>query len=293
MIMASYSFVMTLLNGTNPIMEKICTASPFSYGKIRIWGTIGYAAGTQLAGWLHDHVFPSSIFIAFLITAVLCLIGALFTEPKEAPKAGTDHSEDQNGGLAALLKSRKFLIYLLMSGLFYGVTAASNTFIPAFLTSSGLETSAAGTLLSLAVLAELPLILFSGRFMDKMTSKSLTFISFGMIILLISVCASESPSWISLPVILLTKHPGSMLFIMLNLKIVTSLVDQTQVITALALVSTVKSLVSMLLNSMTGMLIDAADYQFAFMILLIFMLAAAFIALLFRMPKGTDVKLFS
>ena len=45
-----------MINGVNPIMEKIATASPYQYGKIRIWGTIGYALGSQLAGLLYESL---------------------------------------------------------------------------------------------------------------------------------------------------------------------------------------------------------------------------------------------
>lgn len=45
-IIIGYSFVLTLINGTNPVMEKIASSSPYQYGKIRIWGTIGYAIGS-------------------------------------------------------------------------------------------------------------------------------------------------------------------------------------------------------------------------------------------------------
>src|SRR5690554_3504757 len=36
-ILIAYSFVMMLINGTNPIMEKMATTSPYKYGNIRIW----------------------------------------------------------------------------------------------------------------------------------------------------------------------------------------------------------------------------------------------------------------
>lgn len=51
-ITIGYSFVLTLINGTNPVMEKIASSSPYQYGKIRIWGTIGYATGSWLAGMI-------------------------------------------------------------------------------------------------------------------------------------------------------------------------------------------------------------------------------------------------
>ena len=45
-----YSLVLMLVNGVNPVMDVLAAQSPYTYGKIRIWGTIGYALGSQLAG---------------------------------------------------------------------------------------------------------------------------------------------------------------------------------------------------------------------------------------------------
>ena len=81
MITLTYSLVLVVLNGVNPILEKIATASPFQYGKIRIWGTVGYALGSQFAGILYDKVSPSSIFIVFIFTVLLCILGLCNTEP--------------------------------------------------------------------------------------------------------------------------------------------------------------------------------------------------------------------
>lgn len=82
MITISYSIVLMMINGVNPVMEKIATASPYQYGKIRIWGTIGYALGSQLAGLLYEKVSPQSIFIVFVMTMSLCILGLLGTEPQ-------------------------------------------------------------------------------------------------------------------------------------------------------------------------------------------------------------------
>lgn len=293
MILIAYSFVMVLMNGTNPIMEKICTASPFSYGKIRIWGTVGYAAGTQLAGFLHQVFSPLSVFAAFLATMALCLLGAYGVQPAEQKEPENQEKAGRKGGIRTLLTDRKFLVYLVISGLFFGVTAASNTFIPALLTDGGMDTSLAGTILSAAVLCELPLILFSGKFMDRMTSKKLALIAFGLALLQIGVCAFALPSFLRVLCLLVSKHPGGMLFIMLNMKIVASFVDPAEMITALALVSTVKNLTSMLFNTMTGNMIDAFGYSSAFMVLIAFLALAFAILLFYRLPKGTDQKLFS
>ena len=43
-----YSIVIAIVNGTNPVIERMATLSRHAYGRIRIWGTIGYALGSQI-----------------------------------------------------------------------------------------------------------------------------------------------------------------------------------------------------------------------------------------------------
>ena len=40
-----YSLALGLFNGTKPVIERMATLSRHQYGRIRIWGTIGYALG--------------------------------------------------------------------------------------------------------------------------------------------------------------------------------------------------------------------------------------------------------
>ena len=79
----SYSIVILLVNGANPVLEQLATTSHFAYGKLRIWGTVGYAVGSQIAGLLYDNISPSSIYIAFIVTMLLAIIGVLGTPSQE------------------------------------------------------------------------------------------------------------------------------------------------------------------------------------------------------------------
>lgn len=61
-----YGIVLVCLNGTAPMMEVFATQSPYAFGKIRVWGTIGYSVGVQIAGWVyHQFTPPSSLLYRF------------------------------------------------------------------------------------------------------------------------------------------------------------------------------------------------------------------------------------
>ena len=290
MIAVSYSVVLMMINGVNPVMEKIATASPYQYGKIRIWGTIGYALGSQFAGILYDLVAPQAIFIVFVLTMILCIIGLVGTEPdikKEAAK------ENEKVKTLTLFKNKKFVYYLAICAIFYGVTNMSNTFVPSMLTDKGLDVDVTSTILSIAVFCEAPLVLFSNRFMDKIANKTLLIISISMVCLQCAVYGFDLPLIFIVLITFLAKHPSGMFYIMINLKVINTLIDENQQITALALVATLKNLVAIIFQNVAGNILDVTTYSNLYLICFGWMLVALILVIFFKISSGNDKKLFN
>ena len=288
-ITIGYSFVLTLINGTNPVMEKIASSSPYQYGKIRIWGTIGYATGSWLAGMIYQLISPSAIFICFIITMILCIIGLLGT--KTPSELGQNNEEKTK--TSTLFHNYKYLYYLIIAAIFQGITNMANTYIPAMFQNDGLKVSLVSTILSFAVLCEAPLVLFSHKFMDKLTNKRLLIIAYSMITIQFLCYALNV--WLPLKVIitLITKHPSGMLFIMINLKIVSTLVPKEHQITALAFVQTLRNLSSIIFQNIAGQILDISSYQLLFALSLIVIVVGFVLVILFKVPSGKDQKLFN
>ena len=290
MIAVSYSVVLMMINGVNPVMEKIATASPYQYGKIRIWGTIGYALGSQFAGILYDLVAPQAIFIVFVLTMILCIIGLVGTEPdikKEAAK------ENEKVKTMTLFKNKKFVYYLAICAIFYGITNMSNTFVPSMLTDKGLDVDGISTILSIAVFCEAPLVLFSNRFMDKIANKTLLIISISMVCLQCAVYGFNLPLIFIVLITFLAKHPSGMLYIMINLKVINTLIDENQQITALAYVATLKNLVAIIFQNVAGNILDVTTYSNLYLICFGWMLVALILVIFFKISSGNDKKLFN
>ena len=288
-ITIGYSFVLTLINGTNPVMEKIASSSPYQYGKIRIWGTIGYATGSWLAGMIYQLISPSAIFICFIITMILCIIGLLGTQtPSELGQ-----NNEEKTKTSTLFHNYKYLYYLIIAAIFQGITNMANTYIPAMFQNDGLKVSLVSTILSFAVLCEAPLVLFSHKFMDKLTNKRLLIIAYSMITIQFLCYALNV--WLPLKVIitLITKHPSGMLFIMINLKIVSTLVPKEHQITALAFVQTLRNLSSIIFQNIAGQILDISSYQILFALSLIVLVVGFVLVILFKVPSGKDQKLFN
>ena len=280
-ITIGYSFVLTLINGTNPVMEKIASSSPYQYGKIRIWGTIGYATGSWLAGMIYQLISPSAIFICFIITMILCIIGLLGTQtPSELGQ-----NNEEKTKTSTLFHNYKYLYYLIIAAIFQGITNMANTYIPAMFQNDGLKVSLVSTILSFAVLCEAPLVLFSHKFMDKLTNKRLLIIAYSMITIQFLCYALNV--WLPLKVIitLITKHPSGMLFIMINLKIVSTLVPKEHQITALAFVQTLRNLSSIIFQNIAGQILDISSYQILFALSLIVIVVSFVLVILFKVYR--------
>ena len=290
MIAVSYSVVLMMINGVNPVMEKIATASPYQYGKIRIWGTIGYALGSQFAGILYDLVAPQAIFIVFVLTMILCIIGLVGTEPDIKKEAA---NENEKVKTMTLFKNKKFVYYLAICAIFYGVTNMSNTFVPSMLTDKGLDVDVTSTILSIAVFCEAPLVLFSNRFMDKTANKTLLIISISMVCLQCAVYGFDLPLIFILLITFLAKHPSGMLYIMINLKVINTLIDENQQITALAYVATLKNLVAIIFQNVAGNILDVTTYSNLYLICFGWMLVALILVIFFKISSGNDKKLFN
>ena len=289
MIVIGYSFVLTLINGTNPVMEKVATASPYQYGKIRIWGTIGYALGSQLAGVIYDIISPEAIFVVFVFTMILCIIGLIGTQPdiKE------NKIEEKTTRIIDLFKNKKYLYYLVISGLFYGITNIGHTYIPSMLTYDGLDVSAASTILSIAVLCEAPLVLFSNKFMDKIGNKTLLVIAYMIVIVQLFIYGFDLSLPLKVIATLIAKHPAGMLFIMINLKVINTLIDERQQITALAFVQTIRNLTSIIFQNIAGNMLDITSYSNMFMVCLAVMMIGLLLVVFFKIDSGNDKKIFS
>lgn len=288
-ITIGYSFVLTLINGTNPVMEKIASSSPYQYGKIRIWGTIGYAIGSWLAGIIYQFISPEFIFICFVITMILCIIGLFGTETPQ------DLSQEKvvKTKTSTLLHNHKYLYYLIIAAIFQGITNMANTYIPAMFQNDGLPVNLVSTILSFAVLCEAPIVLFSNRFMDKLANKKLLIIAYVMISIQFLCYAFNV--WLPLKVLvtLITKHPSGMLFIMINLKIVSTLVPKEHQITALAFVQTLRNLSSIIFQNIAGQILDVSSYQILFSLSLTIIAFGFLLVLLFKIPSGKDQKIFN
>ena len=297
-IVGTYAAMNLLMNGVNPTIERMATSSPYSYGSIRVWGSIGFAVGTQLTGIIYDSISPVAPYVGGIIAMLIAIFGFWGTNPRlaetEAAKIEDAESADvEPVSTKTLLTNKKFLYYLILQILFSAVTGAAYSFCPAFLTTKGLEASTASTILAVATLLEIPLLLFSSKFMDKIANKTLLLAVFALVVIEMVVYGPNMPLPLVIVATFLGRHPPAIINIMTNMKVVNTIVDARQQIAGLALVKTCQSFGTIISNNIGGRIADAAGYPAMFLFLLALIAVGLLGVVFFRVPSGNDKKLFS
>lgn len=226
----------------------------FRYGTVRVWGTIGYAAAAQLAGLVMEFIAPRMIFVLFGAAIAVAAAGFAGTDgirfEQEAEKST---AADQ----LSFLSKPMFLLFAAIALVFSGMSNLNITYSPILLQELGLSTGFVGTALSLSTLVELPVILFSNRFMDRFSGRALTAAGFAVMLLQFLLYGFSSSAWLAFLSMLLLKAVGSTLFMMIMLKVVRGIVRENSVSTALGVINAANAVSTILMQNLGGFIVGA------------------------------------
>ena len=288
MIAIVYSAVLAILNGVNPIIERMATVSKHKYGLIRIWGTIGYASGSQVSGLIYRYISPEAMYLFFVAGMVLCVIGILGTKDVKE----IEQTSEEKTSMKDVLFNKKLLFYLVVACIFYGITNVNSTYLPAMYQNNGLTVSQATTVIFAGTMMELPVILLSRFYMNKIGNKQLLMLSFLLLVIQFMTYAYIPNVVIQIIITFLTKSVTTMAFIMINMKVIATIIDGTHQMSALSIVSTFKSFSSIIFQAIAGYLIDLYSYQFFYGFLFVCAIIGLVLCILYKIPSGNEHRLF-
>lgn len=286
-----YGLVLVCLNGTAPMMEIFATQSPYAFGKIRVWGTIGYSVGVQIAGWVYHQFSPQAVYYTVLLTIVLSLFCLSAVRMKTREKREEKAKEPVS--IRPLLQNRPYLFFVILIGLASGVGNIGHTYIPELLMDSGLSVQLASTVVAISVVVEAPLIFFSDRFMDHWPLRVLIALPIGILFAQYAVYALPSPVFLKVVLTLLSKHTTGMVLIMVSLRFIAQQVNGKDLVLAVAIVQGARYLGTILLQPFAAFCIEKGGYQVMSFLLagivgIVFLLSFAL-----KMPQGKGQSLFS
>lgn len=283
-----YSVALAILNGVNPIIERMATISKHKYGLIRIWGTIGYASGTQVSGLIYRYISPEAMYLFFVLGMILCSIGIFGTQDVRA----IEQTSEEKTSMKDVLFNKKFLFYLVIVCIFYGITNVNSIYLPAMYQHNGLTVSQATTVIFAGTMLELPVILLSRFYMNKIGNKQLLMLSFLLLVVQFMTYAYIPNVFIQMMMTFLTKSVTTMAFIMINMKVIATIIDGAHQMSALSIVSTFKSFSSIIFQAIAGYLIDLYSYQFFYSFLFVCAIIGLILCILYKIPSGNEHRLF-
>lgn len=285
-----YGIVLVCLNGTAPMMEVFATQSAYAFGKIRVWGTIGYSLGVQIAGWVYHQFSPQAVYYTVLLTIVLSIFCLSAVRMGNSEKRKEKVKEPVS--LRPLLHNRPYLFFIILIGLASGVGNIGHTYIQNLLMDNGLSVQTAATIVAISVVVEAPLIFFSDRFMDHWPLRVLIALPMGILCAQYAIYALPSPILLKVLVTLLAKHTTGMVLIMVSLRFIAQQVKGKDLVLAMAIVQGARYLGTILLQPLAAHFIEYGGYQ-----LMSFFLAGVVgivfvMTFVLKMPQGRSHSLF-
>lgn len=182
--------------------------------------------------------------------------------------------------------------YLIIVCLFYGITNVHHLYLPAMLKQSGLPINNVSNVIFVSTLSEVPVTLLSHFYMNRFSNKQLLMSVFILLCIQFFTFSFLSSLIIQIMIVFLTKTVATMAFVMINLRIISTIVDNARQNTALSLVSACKSFASIVFQMLAGYLIDFTGYQMFYFVLFICSVIGMVLVFFFKVPTNKDLKVF-
>lgn len=286
-----YGIVLVCLNGTAPMMEVFATQSAYAFGKIRVWGTIGYSLGVQIAGWIYHQFSPQAVYYTVLLTIVVSIFCLSAVRMGNSEKREEKVKEPVS--LRPLLNNRPYLFFIILIGLASGVGNIGHTYIQNLLMDNGLSVQTAATVVAISVVVEAPLIFFSDRFMDHWPLRVLIALPIGILCAQYTIYALPSPILLKVLITLLAKHTTGMVLIMVSLRFIAQQVNGKDLVLAMAIVQGARYLGTILLQPIAAHFIEVGGYQLMSFFLAGVVGLAFLLSFALKMPQGKVRSLFN
>ena len=213
---AAFSAIGALIEG---VTLRAATMRGFDYGRVRLWGSVAFVAMNFFGGAVIAASGIASFLPILIGSAAFALCGAFVLPVEEAPGI---RASARSVGRDALELARQPLFMLMTAAT--GIAQASHTFYYGFGTLNWqalhYDAGLIGFLWALGVIAEIVLLMYSGRIVARVGAANLMMLGAAAGIVRWTVLAFSPPLWLLVPIQCLhagtfcAVHLGSMHFIL-------------------------------------------------------------------------------
>ena len=279
--------IMGFISSLSPVSERMATSTKYRYGTIRIWGTFGYAAAVQVACAMMEFTSPQLIFVSVSVSAVLAIVGFLGTD--DISFTDTEAAKAAAGKQFSFLCAPMYILFVIIGFIFSGCSNLNMTYSPILLQELGMPTGAVGTVLFFSTIVELPVILFSYKFMDRFSGRTLMLLAFTIMVAQFLLYATAPNAFVAVVTMLVLRAIGSTLFGMILLKIVRGVVQVRSVSTALGVISATDAMSAILMQNLGGILVENTSIRILYFAMAGLMMLGMILTLFLRVQNTEKV----
>ena len=250
-----------------PLMDTVTLSSPHPFGKIRLWGSIGFAAGALVSGKVIELFGEISFLYLGIIVGIITIILIL----RVPMKIKETHEEEGKVDLKALLQNKKYLIFVGVSMLFLGSNNGHNSYFGIYFNDIGGSMALLGVTIFLMTLSEVPFMGVSTKLINKKGVEFAVTLSIFFLTLRWLLYFLFPTPYVVTGSFLIQGASVGLFFATANL-FVRSIVDKSTLGTAITIFMAAGSLGGMFFQYISGILIDkySSVYIYIFFALLTF-----------------------
>lgn len=221
------------------------------------------------------------------LSAVLAIVGFLGTD--DISFTDTEAAKAAAGKQFSFLCAPMYILFVIIGFIFSGCSNLNMTYSPILLQELGMPTGAVGTVLFFSTIVELPVILFSYKFMDRFSGRTLMLLAFAIMVAQFLLYATAPNAFVAVVTMLVLRAIGSTLFGMILLKIVRGVVQVRSVSTALGVISATDAMSAILMQNLGGILVENTSIRILYFAMAGLMMLGMILTLFLRVQNTEKV----
>ena len=147
------------------IIDTMTLTSPdIAYGRVRLWGSVGFGSASILAGKLLQETSLHNFFYFFVLLGTFCLLISFFLPSDKKRREITQMTKNK---LVALVKNRTFSIFLLFSFLVGLPISMNSAFFSIYLSELGAKEGLVGLSWAVASFSNIIVFFYSDNLLKR------------------------------------------------------------------------------------------------------------------------------
>lgn len=185
---------------SDAVTAELGEAHRFTFGQVRLWGSLGFALATALGGYLYSRVGYGAGFLAFPAVSTL-IVACLPFLPKRRAVLARGASIRQN--VRALRSNRALLTFITLAFFVAVASAVNGQLFPLYYAAMHYDLQYLGLVFMIAAVIEIPLFRLSGSLLRQVGPGTLIVISAFTYTAKWGILALGPPLWVVFAVQLL------------------------------------------------------------------------------------------